>query len=77
MIRVFYKHANSRDTVSLPHYTKFDEYGTAQIFDIVPLRTHRLTYRQTDTLKSSKFLHRPMLFKMRVAAQQQEELFQI
>ena len=31
-------------------YTLFDESGTAQNFDIVPLSTHRQTYRQTDTL---------------------------
>ena len=37
-------------------YTLFDESGTAQNFDIVPLSTHRQTYRQTDTLQHPRIL---------------------
>ena len=38
------------------YYTLFDESGTAQNFDIVPLSTHRQTYRQTDTLQHPRIL---------------------
>ena len=42
--------------VRFPRYTLFDESGTAQNFDIVPLSTHRQTYRQTDTLQHPRIL---------------------
>ena len=37
-------------------YTLFDASGTVQNFDIVPLCTHRQTYRQTVTLQFPRIL---------------------
>ena len=43
-------------------YTLFDESGKAENFDIVPLSTHRQTYRQTDTLQPGSLIARVVAY---------------